>query len=93
MRARKGTNQRGMMLLDVVIGASLLAAAGLAAAQMVLDTTSLRRLIAWIAEVRGMGLEGYRVRLLCAAIPWQERTLPMLRALALGLVTVEGLPA
>jgi hypothetical protein len=32
-----------MMLLDVVIGASLLAAAGLAAAQMVLDTTSLRK--------------------------------------------------
>ena len=31
------------MLLDVVIGASLLGAAGLAAAQMVLDTTSLRR--------------------------------------------------
>lgn len=30
------------MLLDVVVGASLLAAAGLAAAQMVLDTTSLR---------------------------------------------------
>jgi hypothetical protein len=32
-----------MMLLDVVVGASLLAAAGLAAAQMVLDTSSLRQ--------------------------------------------------
>lgn len=31
------------MLLDVVVGASLLAAAGLAAAQLVLDTNSLRR--------------------------------------------------
>jgi hypothetical protein len=32
-----------MMLLDVLVGASLLAAAGLAAAQMVLDTNSLRQ--------------------------------------------------
>jgi hypothetical protein len=32
-----------MMLLDVVVGASLLAAAGLAAAQLVLDTSSLRQ--------------------------------------------------
>jgi hypothetical protein len=31
------------MLLDVVVGATLLAAAGLAAAQLVLDTTSLRQ--------------------------------------------------
>ena len=31
------------MLLDVLVGASLLAAAGLAAAQMVLDTSSLRK--------------------------------------------------
>ena len=31
------------MLLDVVVGASLLAAAGLAAAQLVLDTSSLRQ--------------------------------------------------
>ena len=41
--SRRRAKQRGMMLLDVVVGASLLAAAGLAAAQMVLDTSSLRK--------------------------------------------------
>jgi hypothetical protein len=43
MAESKRAKQRGMMLLDVVIGASLLAAAGLAAAQLVLDTSSLKQ--------------------------------------------------
>jgi hypothetical protein len=58
-----------------------------------LDTTSLRRLISLIADIRSLGPDGeYRVRLVGSGRPWQERTLPMLRALAVGLVTVEGLP-
>ena len=56
-----------------------------------LDTASLRQLIAWIADLPKLSEDArYKVRVIHSGGAWQERTLPMLRALAAGLVTLEG---